>query len=719
MRQRGMSDADKMFRRALNNLRVKACTSEDLALFRTRVVGVFSSAAQPAGLDLERLHYASVITARNSHRDAINEVGSMVFAARSGQSLMEFRSVDSWAIERATQSVRSQQRETGMSLDPVRSSNTIHREIQQVLWDISPCMTEHHAGTLKLAKGMPVLLKNNEATELCATNGAQGIVYDWTATTDANGFNVLEVLFVKLLNPPKEVHVEGLPPNVVPIPRTKARVKCVLPYSTKHVHIDREQVMVLPNFAMSDFASQGLTRSFNPVHLEFCRTCQALYTCLSRSASLEGTVILGEFDERKMVGGLSPPLRREFVDFEILDDITRLAYEDKLPASVSRGYRSEAVSTFLRVMSSAYCPPHIHPALDWRSYKTDQHVEKPEPWQMLSRGSKRRGKTSAMKRKAEASVQETIWDTSRPSKRVARRVDRNVTGGIRHAGRVQPSGFVWDSADYSCAYDSILTILWNLYSENSVEFALRVSNVSSSFDEAVRCFRSINEHPSEMEMQRDVLRDFFSAADAARFPRRGATLAAVSDVIEHLVRRPGGYGYRVRRCRYCTNIVIGANEARQTLSTGLVYIDVRYDLRDVRDDNRTLSARVAGVLCGGSDNTCTRCAMDTSVSLVTDKVPPIVCAELYPQGHPMHLDIDRELMLNVNGRLCKWSVRGLIYWGADHFTCRFVDLEGQVWYHDGISTGRNCARESSLADADLCHARGRQLSHVVYFLASA
>ncbi len=719
MRQRGMTDGDRMFRRALYNLRVKACTAEDLALFRSRVVGAFSRASQLNSLDFEQLYYTSIITARNSHRDAINEAGSKVFAARTGQALTEFHSVDTWAVERAKQSVRGQQRESGMSLDPVRSSNAIHREIQQVLWNISPCMTEHHAGKLKLAKGMPVLLKNNEATELCATNGAQGIVYDWSAETDANGFNVLEVLFVKLLNPPKEVQVEGLPPNVVPIPRTKTRVKCVLPYSTKHIHIDREQVMVLPNFAMSDFASQGLTRSFNPVHIEFCRTCQALYTCLSRSASLEGTVILGNFDEKKMVGGLPSPLRREFVEFEILDDITRLAYEEELPASVSRGYRSEAVSTFLQAMGRAYRPPHIHSALDWGSYRSDQQVEKPIPWQMVSRASKSSAKRSGVKRKAEVLAEDNKWSTSRPTKRVAVRGQGNVAGRLQRDHRVQPSGFVWDSVDYSCAYDSILTILWNLYVENCVEFALRVSNVSPALDQVVRCYGAIKESPSEMEKQRDLLRDFFFAADSARFPRRGAALTAVSDIIEHLVRRSSGYGYRVRRCRYCTNIVIGANEARQTLSTGLVYIDIRHDPRAYGENNTSLSSRVVSVLCGGSDNTCGRCAMDTSVSLVSDKVPPIICAELYPQGHPMQLDIDRDLTLNVNGTACRWSVRGMIYWGADHFTCRYVHVDGQVWYHDGISTGRSCVMESSLAEVNLCHARGRQLSHVVYFLANA
>ncbi|KAL1942607.1 hypothetical protein VTO73DRAFT_4847 [Trametes versicolor] len=43
--------------------------------------------------------------------------------------------------------------------------------------------------------------------------------------------------------------------------------------------------MVLPNFAMTDYASQGRTGDDNVCHLEYCKNHLAVYTCLTRDAS--------------------------------------------------------------------------------------------------------------------------------------------------------------------------------------------------------------------------------------------------------------------------------------------------------------------------------------------------------------------------------------------------------------------------------------------------
>jgi len=69
--------------------------------------------------------------------------------------------------------------------------------------------------------------------------------------------------------------------------------------------VSRDQVPVIPNFAMTDFASQGRTRTNNVVDLHNCRSHQSVYTCLSRSASIDGTVLVQGFDPSKVQGGLS------------------------------------------------------------------------------------------------------------------------------------------------------------------------------------------------------------------------------------------------------------------------------------------------------------------------------------------------------------------------------------------------------------------------------
>src|SRR4051794_36718280 len=116
---------------------------------------------------------------------------------------------------------------------------------------------------------MPVIIKRNDATELCITNGQEGFVVGWQSTKGPHGKCVLDTLFIELDNPPQPVQIPGLPDNVVPIIKSTITVQCVFPSDLKE-SIQRQQVWVLPNFAMTAHASQGKTRPYNSVHLNSC-----------------------------------------------------------------------------------------------------------------------------------------------------------------------------------------------------------------------------------------------------------------------------------------------------------------------------------------------------------------------------------------------------------------------------------------------------------------
>ena len=54
------------------------------------------------------------------------------------------------------------------------------------------------------------------------------------------------------------------------------------------------------------------------------RSHQSYYTALSRSATVEGTLILQGFDPKQITGGCSVALRQEFRELELLDEIIRM-----------------------------------------------------------------------------------------------------------------------------------------------------------------------------------------------------------------------------------------------------------------------------------------------------------------------------------------------------------------------------------------------------------
>lgn len=110
-------------------------------------------------------------------------------------------------------------------------------------------------------------------------------------------------------------------------------IYCTLP-SDPIVCIRYRQVHVLPNFAMTDYVSQGKTWQYNVVDLSHCQLHQSYYTALLRSATTEGTAIIHSFDISKITGGLSGWLQKEFRELELLDDISTHRFENTLPSSV-------------------------------------------------------------------------------------------------------------------------------------------------------------------------------------------------------------------------------------------------------------------------------------------------------------------------------------------------------------------------------------------------
>lgn len=65
-----------------------------------------------------------------------------------------------------------------------------------------------------------------------------------------------------------------------------------------------------------------------------------------------------------------------------------------------------------------------------------------------------------------------------------------------------------------------------------------------------------------------------------------------------------------------------------------------------------------------------------------------------------------------------YTLRGLVYHGSGHFTCRIVDRQGQVWYNVSMLTGRKCALEGNLNGTAntswLKNAHGRILAYAIY-----
>ncbi|PBK92378.1 hypothetical protein ARMGADRAFT_894237, partial [Armillaria gallica] len=229
---------------------------------------------------------------------------------------------------------------------------------------------------------------SNYATELCMTKGQEGTIHSWCTEKGSRGQQMLDVLFVKLSNPPSDVQLVGLLLNVVPLERKSNTINCKMPNDTV-ISLSRSQVDIAPNFAMTDYSSQGKTRPFNPVHLDYCKSHQACYTALSPTATAKGTILLQPISPAKVQGGIHGSLCQEFRELELLDEITQLRYEHCLPITVQGDCRYVLLDAYRKTKGAYYVPATVHPAIVWsRALPFEPSMVKDIPWKILTKSKK-------------------------------------------------------------------------------------------------------------------------------------------------------------------------------------------------------------------------------------------------------------------------------------------------------------------------------------------
>ncbi|KAJ3557014.1 hypothetical protein NM688_g1702 [Phlebia brevispora] len=684
MRQRGVSETDRAFREALENMRYGRCTERDLALLRTRLVG--REASQPT-LNAEGFRDEALVVTWNTHRDAVNEARAEYFACQHGVPLEHFYSKDELKEFAVTDSFTGHVK--WCKVEAKVNDGGMTDVLRQRLWDLPAAASKHIPGKLSLCIGMPVMLKHNEATELCATNGAEGFVVSWDSAVMKSGHNRLLTVFVRLKNPSQEVHIEGLPKNVVPVAYSSEKVQCTLP-DDGLIKIMREQVQILPDFAMTDFGVQGRTRYYNPVDLSRCRGHQSVYTCLSRSSSLSGTLILRPFDEGKITRGASLDVQREMRELEILDDITHMRYDGMLPEGV------------------------VHRALNWRDAK---QIELRPPvdaaeWRLAKAGSLNTddGKASPVEEPLAAFKKaRSDYNTDDPLGRVLR------VGGDRQAHEspavLQPLakiGLTWDNTNWSCAYDALLTALWNTRQEHSCAWSCTVA-ANSVLNEIDRDFERVNDE-SVLTTTREHLREIASARDPINCPRRGQALTAIDALASMLFSSRIPYANSCWHCRSCS-----ADMDFHAISS-YVWSTAWNSRRPIRTSTVSVTQLLNTLIGDHGRRRCPACNARETLSCHTTFAsnPPYIILEIPAEDsrYPT-LTVDRFIRYELTGEMQTWALNAAIYLGGAHFTCRFITMDN-VYYHDGIQMGNTCIEE--IPGVDLATARGRKACLLIYAL---
>ncbi|KAA1479974.1 hypothetical protein DENSPDRAFT_789759, partial [Dentipellis sp. KUC8613] len=176
-------------------------------------------------------------------------------------------------------------------------------------------------------------------------------------------------------------------------------------------------------------------------------------------------------------------LRQEFRELEVLNYITKLRFEGKLEPGVGGNTRCSLIKSFQSIYKN-YCPQGIHNAIKWSDKDPLLSVEEDDDefvWQKAdtndtptkkSKKRKREQSEVANENSTNLTVKNDIITDIQPPKKKKKRNPRNVD--LNNSVR----GMTWNADTWSCAYDSLLTILSNCYFTNTRKWNNKVATAN-------------------------------------------------------------------------------------------------------------------------------------------------------------------------------------------------------------------------------------------------
>ena len=144
---------------------------------------------------------------------------------------------------------------------------------------------------------------------------------------------------------------------------------------------------------------------------------------------------------------------------------------------------------------------------------------------------------------------------------------------IKHLAKnenVIPKGIVWDPVNYSCAYDLLFTILYNIREQNPKLWRRRLEDIHSNLDLLCKGFEWALKRESMLEMARNHVRSTMTYNNPAYFPT-GVAMTSISHVVDGIIpnRTCGILSLQCETCHYRqANPLLHFGEYIELTSTG-------------------------------------------------------------------------------------------------------------------------------------------------------
>jgi hypothetical protein len=259
-------------------------------------------------------------------------------------------------------------------------------------------------------------------------------------------------------------------------------------------------------------------------------------------------------------------------------------------------------------------------------------------------------------------------------------------------------GLQW--SNNSCVFDAVLSILYNIWQDNATERAVQFKDINNEYlGKIVDGFSQtrLQDAAYTLEEVRDTMRRRLQRADPATFPWGRYT--GIQYILDYLLAMNRSVTSSSLRCPNNHTL------HRADLAASSCQITVLRQCHDIQEfvDNQSIECA----------SRCHVCQSHIIRQHVFEDTPAIIAFDL--SQHQISL-LESIVITTVNGDCTTYKLRGVMYHLDNHFTSRFISESGHVWYHDGISTGRQMVPEGIISSLELRTCRSGMATCAVYVI---
>ena len=228
-----------------------------------------------------------------------------------------------------------------------------------------------------------------------------------------------------------------------------------------------------------------------------------------------------------------------------------------------------------------------------------------------------------------------------------------------------PIGLEWDGEDYSCAYDTLFTILYDIWVQDPKIWTRRLRRIGNEFLTALsKGFRHFEAGEMSLEDVRDGIRSLLHAHSPDEFPwgQVGASVGALASTMLNSQHAVSCSQLRCTSCDY-EGPEVDDRLGYAVCATGPAPASTSQWIRGLGQEDRNL---------------CPQCMSPVTKDISYRDVPSLLSLE-YPDKD---IRTSHRIVFVTDDGHVPLYLRGIIYSGGFHFTAWIIHPDGSIWYHD-------------------------------------